>query len=108
MANFCFLWGNTSSACSYYLPFELLPLTEDVRYNDAKISIRRTNEPFNYQLLITRVFQEGEEELEQDLGSSRQTWTNSSDFLLQVRMRKYSLLMRSSVLRDKLARIVSR
>jgi hypothetical protein len=32
-------------------------------YKDASISIRRTSTEFNYQLIVTKVFEEGEEEL---------------------------------------------
>jgi hypothetical protein len=32
-------------------------------YKDARISVRRTSTEFNYQLIVTKVFEEGEEEL---------------------------------------------
>ncbi|KAI8897366.1 VID27 cytoplasmic protein-domain-containing protein [Globomyces pollinis-pini] len=33
-------------------------------FRDASMSIRKTDSPFNYELLVTRVFEEGEQELE--------------------------------------------
>jgi hypothetical protein len=53
-------------------------------YKDARISIRRTGTEFNYQLIVTKVFEEGEEELIAEEEGGEDTLQNQDEqaFLL--------------------------
>ncbi|KAJ9048788.1 Vacuolar import and degradation protein 27 [Entomophthora muscae] len=40
------------------------PKDQTLIFRDACLSIKKTSREFNYQLVVTRIFEEGEEELE--------------------------------------------
>lgn len=66
-----YLFGDTSKQSIIDIPdgqlYVVRPLSlkgySELIYKDAKASIRRTGTEFQYQLVITRVFEEGEEDL---------------------------------------------
>ena len=62
------LYGVTGNACEFvHMTFGLFQLTaQEFRYNDAMLTIRRSNVEHNFQLVITRVFEEGDQELLED------------------------------------------
>ncbi|CAA20062.2 WD repeat protein, Vid27 family, conserved in fungi and plants [Schizosaccharomyces pombe] len=65
-----YIWGNTNSTEIVQIPYgQLYSVHENYRecmFKDASASIRRTTAEFQYQLVIQRAYEEGEEELEDD------------------------------------------
>ena len=96
-----YIFGDTSKESLIEVPQGQLYLvrphslkgTSELIFNDAAASIRRTAQPFQYQLVIQRAYEEGEAELAQDeedddpdgLGGEKDEKTFLLDISLQFR-----------------------
>ncbi len=85
------LWGSdpskldiiqiTSGQLYLVRPGGIKSLNECI-FKDAQATVRRTNTQFHYQLVIERVFEEGEEDLSDDDGEAYNSGKDEKTFLL--------------------------
>ncbi|EEB07252.2 Vid27 family protein [Schizosaccharomyces japonicus yFS275] len=90
-----YIWGNSRSPELVQIPYgRLFSVHKDYReciFNDATASIRRTTAEFQYQLVIQRAYEEGEDELEEDEAEDEQSFLLDESLHLRFDVQKDSI-----------------